>query len=153
MYLYSGTRNTAGTALNADQSVVIGANAKTIATNTNNAGYKLIVNGKVKVKDEVYILNTASHWADYVFEDDYKLKSLSEVEDFINKNVHLPNMPSAKEIETNGIPMAEITTKQQEKIEELTLYIIEQNKKIESLEKMREEMDSLKKLVEKLNKN
>jgi hypothetical protein len=153
MYLYSGTRNATRTALNDDQSVVIGANSKTIATNPNNAGYKLLVHGKVKVKDEVYILNTAAHWADYVFAPEYKLKSLSEVESFINKNGHLPNMPSAKEIETNGIPMAEITTKQQEKIEELTLYIIEQDKKIEALQKMKEEMDSLKKLVEKLNKN
>jgi len=114
--------------------------------------YKFIVNGRAIFRDEILIQSSGS-WADYVFQDDYKLKSLSEVEDFINENGHLPNMPSAKEIETNGLPMAEITTKQQEKIEELTLYIIEQDKKIEALQKMKEEMDSLKKLVEKLNKN
>lgn len=108
---------------------------------TENAGYKLLVNGKVKVKDEILVSNVG--WADYVFKNDYKLQSLAEVESFIKQNGHLPNMPSAHEIETNGLPLASISTKQQEKIEELTLYLINQKK----------EIDELKKLVQQLVAN
>ena len=92
--------------------------------------YTLFVAGGL-LSEEVRI-NT--DWADYVFNDSYKLKSLNEVEEFINENGHLPNVPSAEEVEASGIEMGEITKIQQEKIEELTLYIIEQNKRIEALE-------------------
>lgn len=71
------------------------------------------------------------------------MQSLAEVESFIKQNGHLPNMPSAHEIETNGLPLASISTKQQEKIEELTLYLINQKK----------EIDELKKLVQQLVAN
>jgi hypothetical protein len=87
-------------------------------------------------------------WADYVFEKQYPLMSLSELEKFVIKNKHLPNVPTAKEIEENGIGLSETNRIFIEKIEELTLYLIEQNKdvtllkaKINSLEK---EVESLK---------
>ena len=86
---------------------------------------------------------TQNGWADYVFKKDYSLKSLEEVEKHINEKGHLPNVPSAKEVVENGINVAEMDAKLLEKIEELTLYSIEQNKKIkeqneriERLEKM-----------------
>ncbi|CAD7815143.1 hypothetical protein CHRY9390_02923 [Chryseobacterium aquaeductus] len=142
------------------QQVFIGENATSFlgnATLNNDLNYKLLVNGKIKAKDEVLVSNAG--WADYVFKEDYKLKSLPEVETFIKENGHLPNIPSAKEIETNGLPLAKISTLQQEKIEELTLYVIEQNKKIEAQNKkieelstMKQEMEALKTMVEQLKK-
>ncbi|MGB4850578.1 MAG: hypothetical protein WBP41_21810, partial [Saprospiraceae bacterium] len=71
---------------------------------------------------------------DYVFAPDYKSLSLSEVERFIQLHHHLPNIPSASEVEENGLAVGEMQSKMMEKIEELTLYIIELNKRIESLE-------------------
>lgn len=100
---------------------------------TTETTTKLIVNGKVRVKDEVWVKPTGLVWADYVFQKEYKLMSLKEVEDYIKSNGHLPNMPSAREIEIEGIAMGEIINKQQEKIEELTLYLIEMKKEISML--------------------
>ena len=68
------------------------------------------------------------------FAPDYELMTLHQVETFINENNHLPNVPSAEEIVDSGIDMAEMAAKQMEKIEELTLYIIDANKRIEKLE-------------------
>lgn len=112
----------------ARQAVAIGPNGLN-NTNTHGNTYKLIVNGKARIKDECLIIGTG--WADYVFEDNYNLLTLKEVEEFINKNGHLPNMPKTEEIEKNGLGLAQMTIKQQEKIEELTLYIIDLEKKIE----------------------
>ncbi|MEP5600828.1 MAG: hypothetical protein ABJL44_07365, partial [Algibacter sp.] len=69
---------------------------------------------------------------DYVFYKDYKLKTLTEVEQYINEKGHLPNIPSAKDVETNGLLLKEMNLKLLEKIEELTLYTIEQEKEIEA---------------------
>lgn len=63
----------------------------------------------------------------------YKLRSLTEVESFIKTNKHLPEIPSAAEVEKNGASVGEMQSKMMQKIEELTLYIIEQQKQIESL--------------------
>ncbi len=67
-------------------------------------------------------------WADYVFDKHYELKPLEEVESYIARNGHLPNVPSATKVESEGLNIGDIIRIQQEKIEELTLYIIEQNK-------------------------
>ena len=98
-------------------------------------GYRLYVNGGIlttKVKVANYC---SSSWADYVFASDYKLKPLSEVEAFIKENKHLPNVPSAIEIEKDGLDLADMQSKQMEKIEELTLYLIEMRKEIDLLKK------------------
>lgn len=98
------------------------------------SGFLLAVKGKV-ICEELKVKLYANGWPDYVFSNNYNLKSLHEVENFIEKNHHLPNMPSAKELDKNeGFLVSEMITKQQEKIEELMLYMIEQNKKILSLE-------------------
>lgn len=91
--------------------------------------YRLSIKGKVRA-EEIKVYNT---WADYVFTPNYILPSLKEVESYINKNGHLPNVPSAKEITDNGLKLGEMSKIQQEKIEELTLYLIQQNKEIEEL--------------------
>jgi hypothetical protein len=74
-------------------------------------------------------------WPDYVFADEYKLKSLAEVKKFIAENKHLPNIPSAKEIEKNGIQLGDMSNRLMEKVEELTLYIIGLQEQIDELKK------------------
>jgi hypothetical protein len=105
-------------------------NTPTTIGSANTSAYRLFVKGGI-LTDE---LRVATGWADYVFAKDYNLKPLSEVENFIEANGHLPNVPSAKQVEIEGISVGEMAKIQQEKIEELTLYIIELNKRIESLE-------------------
>ncbi len=96
------------------------------ADGVDTSGYNLFVKGGM-LTEEVRI-NMESGWADYVFHKDYNLKPLSEVEQFINENGHLPNVPSACQIDEQGIELGNMAKIQQEKIEELTLYIIQQNK-------------------------
>lgn len=98
--------------------------------------YRLTVAGKMRAH-EVKVYTT---WADYVFEDSYKLKPLAEVEQFIDENGHLPNVPSAKVIEEKGLEVGNMIKIQQEKIEELTLYAIEQQKENDQLRKDVEEL-------------
>jgi hypothetical protein len=94
-------------------------------------GYSLSVDGRI-MAEEVTVQNSTS-WPDYVFANDYKLMPLNELEASINKNKHLPNIPAAAEVEKNGITLGEMNRKLMEKVEELTLYIIELNKKNEAL--------------------
>jgi hypothetical protein len=96
-------------------------------------GYKLAVNGKIICEEVSVKLRTS--WPDYVFSNNYKLMSLNDLENYININKHLPEIPSSNEIEKNGINTSEIITKLLKSQEELTLYIIEQNKRIESIQK------------------
>jgi hypothetical protein len=106
-----------------------------IATDLTSAtfsdAYKLAVNGSIRAKRVV----VETGWSDFVFEKNYSLKNLQEVELYIKQNGHLPEIPSAKDIENNGGDLGELVKLQMQKIEELTLYLIEQNKKIELLEK------------------
>ncbi len=96
--------------------------------------YRLFVTGGILTEEiRVALGNGSGSWADYVFYEDYDLKPLSEVENFIIKNGHLPNVPSAAQVQADGINVAEMARIQQEKIEELTLYLIQQNKEIELL--------------------
>lgn len=92
--------------------------------------YRLAVNGAIHAK-ELVVSN--SGWADYVFDKDYDLMSLADVESFIEKNKHLPGIPAGSEIEGEGLPVGEMQKLHMQKIEELTLYIIQQNKEMEEL--------------------
>ncbi len=105
---------------------LIGGNAERIAT-----GYSLSVAGKI-IAEEVKVQLRAS-WPDYVFAKDYKLLPLAELEQSINKNKHLPNIPSAAEVEKDGISLGDMNKRLMEKVEELTLYIIDLNKKNNAL--------------------
>ncbi len=101
-----------------------------VGINTNNtAGYALAVNGNIRSKEVV----VESGWADYVFEKEYKLMTLDELKIFIQKNKHLPNIPSAKEVSENGLQVGNMQRMMMEKIEELTLYILELKKEIDQL--------------------
>lgn len=94
--------------------------------------YSLSVCGPIRTT-EVKV-EAASAWCDYVFEEDYGLASLEEVERFIVQYHHLPEIPSAKEVEAEGINVSQMMTLMMKKIEELTLYTIEQEKRIQELE-------------------
>lgn len=98
----------------------------------NTADYQLFVKGGILTE----AVTVAGNWADYVFDKGYKLKTLSEVEAFITENGHLPNVPSSKEVESSGVNLGEMARVQQEKIEELTLYMINLSKEIEGLKKI-----------------
>lgn len=96
--------------------------------------YKVVVDGKI-LSEEVRVQNSLG-WPDYVFDKNYKLRSLKEVENFIKKYNHLPNIPSAKKIEQEGIILGEMQTRMMEKIEELTLYILAQQKEIDQIKSL-----------------
>ena len=104
----------------------------------NSNLYKLSVNGKI-IAEEV-VIQLRPQWPDYVFSKNYKLTPLNQVEDFIYKNSHLPNIPSAKEIKDNGLQAGDILSKQMEKIEELTLYLIDLKKDVERLKRENAEL-------------
>ncbi len=93
--------------------------------------YTLYVNGGI-MSSEIWV-KIPDQWSDFVFEDNYRLRPLSEVEEFIINNGHLPEIPSAEQVAEEGINMGQMDAKLLQKIEELTLYVIEQDKKIESL--------------------
>jgi len=92
---------------------------------------KLFVNGHIKAK-EVVVSQTG--WPDFVFDENYNLPKLEDTEKFIKENKHLPNVPSAKTVEENGAGVAEMQKIMMQKIEELTLHIIDLNSKIKELE-------------------
>lgn len=107
-----------------------------------SGGYRLLVKGgMITEKIKVAVAGSAD-WADYVFEPSYKLMSLDKVESFIKENKHLPNVPSAEDMSKNGLDVMQTSAKLMEKIEELTLYMIEMNKEIKAL---KEENAKLKK--------
>ena len=103
-----------------------------IGTNSVPSGYKLAVDGNIRTRE---IRLDQDTWPDYVFEEGYDLPSLEEIQDFINKHGHLPNIPSAKEVESNGMAVGEMNKLLLEKIEQLMLFTIEQQKRIENLER------------------
>jgi hypothetical protein len=89
---------------------------------------KLSVNGNIRAKE---VKVESINWPDYVFEEGYDIGTLKGLESYIKTNKHLPEMPSAKEVETNGLAVSEMLKLQQKKIEELTLHLIELSKKVE----------------------
>jgi hypothetical protein len=119
-----------------------------INTNKLATGYALSVNGAI-ISTELRIQAFAS-WPDYVFKKEYRLLSLNEVEKQIKENGHLPNVDSADEIAENGFPVGQMNAKLMEKVEELTLYLIEQDKK---LVKQNEEIIALKEALQELKTN
>lgn len=120
-----------------------------VGIGTSNPRYKLDVNGGLHAKTlnidsvlcaEEIIVRT--NGADFVFANDYQLRPLSEVEAFIQENKHLPEIKSAQEMQENGVSVSELQTKLLQKIEELTLYLIQQE---ETIQELRQEVELLKK--------
>jgi hypothetical protein len=112
---------------------------------TDVGGMRMDAAGNVEFHGNVRatkVTVNAKWWSDFVFDVDYKLRPLSEVSAFIAQYKHLPDMPSESEVLANGIDVTNMQALQQQKIEELTLYVIE----------LRKEMDAVKKEMELLKK-
>ena len=115
-----------------------------VGIGTNNPkGFELGVNGKVAAT-EVKVA-TYSNWSDFVFYDDYQLPTLKEVEAHIQEKGHLKDIPSAEEVAKEGFYLGAMDAKLLQKIEELTLYTIEQEKKIQKLEKENTQLKTINK--------
>jgi hypothetical protein len=107
-----------------------------VGIGTTNPTQKLSVDGTVLAR-KVKVSQTPSDWPDYVFDSSYQLAPLHAVEKYIQQNKHLPELPSAAEVKNNGIDLGDNQAVLLKKIEELTLYIIEQDKRIKKLEEER----------------
>ncbi len=133
---------------NGDQTFVVYGNGRThigigrpLATGIC-ANAMLTVDGTILAKEVRVAISTTTHWADYVFEKDYKLMPLKDVEEYITVNKHLPEVPSSEDVQKNGVEVTEISAVLLKKIEELTLYTIELQKKLEA---QQQEINTLKK--------
>lgn len=113
---------------------------KKVGIGTSNPDELLTVNGIIHAK-EVKI-DLSGPLSDFVFKPTYKLMPLPEVEQFVKTNSHLPEIPSANEITKNGLSMGEMQNKLLQKVEELTLYAIQQNKEIVEQRKDRKELEA-----------
>lgn len=119
-----------------------------IGTEVPYYAYKLDVNGDIRAK-KIYVTNTLqaneiivkTTGADFVFSDDYQLRPLSEVKAFIEENKHLPEIKSAREMQENGVSVNELQTQLLQKIEELTLYLIQQEQTIQELRQKLEQLE------------
>ncbi|WP_443938779.1 hypothetical protein [Pedobacter sp. MW01-1-1] len=128
-------------------------NGGNVGVGTTNPSEKLTVNGKIKAKE---LKIEPSSWSDYVFDKEYKIMSLLDLEKYIKLNRHLPEVPNAKEVEANGIEVGEMNKLLLKKIEELTLHLIEkdkelkrerecineQNKRIENIESLQVKLEA-----------
>ena len=112
--------------------IIVGSSSTTIPMGST---YKLAVSGGILTEKVRVATNGTPFWADFVFDSTFKLKSLKEVEDFIKENKHLPDVPSTSDVTKNGIDLAETQAILLQKIEELTLYVIQQQKDINKLKK------------------
>jgi hypothetical protein len=107
-----------------------------VGIGTTSPAYELDVNGIVRANE--IIINTTG--ADFVFDENYQLKPLGELHTFIKKNKHLPEITPASVMEKEGIGLSEMNTKLLQKIEELTLYLIQQENKLQKQEITIEEL-------------
>jgi hypothetical protein len=133
--------------LTVNNKVLIGTNNTPASLGAiNTSGYRLFVDGGI-LTEEVLV---RTGWADYVFEKGYNLQPLEEVEQHIQTQGHLPGVPSAAKVETEGLKLAENAVNQQVKIEELFLYVIELNKTVQAL---KTENAELKARIEQMEKH
>jgi hypothetical protein len=118
-----------------------------VGIGTYSPDYELDVIGTIRAREVKVDLNGA----DFVFEKDYKLIPLNELERFVKEKRHLPEISPAEEMKKNGTDLGNLNSKLLQKIEELTLYTIEQHKQIEKLKKQNNAIEELKRLLELQN--
>ncbi|HXB42360.1 MAG TPA: hypothetical protein VNZ49_17610 [Bacteroidia bacterium] len=118
----------------------------------NYTSARLTVDGTIVTK-EIFVVDATGGWADYVFGKNYKLKTLPEIENYVQENKHLPNVPSAEEIKQTGQNISKLQVAQMEKIEELYLYIIEMNKNMTELNKKMEALQKENAELKEMIKN
>jgi hypothetical protein len=121
-----------GTSVASGRIILTTAQLQVGTVTTTPTDYKVAIAGKM-ICEEVRVKLQSSSWPDYVFHKNYKLPTLNEVEKFIDEYKHLPNIPSAAEVERDGIAVGDMQKRLMEKVEELTLYVIELKKEIEAL--------------------
>jgi hypothetical protein len=121
------------------------------------AGYSLYVANGILTEKVKVAIKTSANWADYVFDKKYQLMPLSKVENYIQQNRHLPGIPSAAEVVKEGIDLAEMNAKLLAKVEELTLYIMIQDKRSNAQELListvNKKLNTLQQQVKQLKKN
>lgn len=122
-------------------------------TSCTGANFDLLVNNGIKTEE--LICEPKSNWCDYVFDKDYHLKSIEKVDQYIAENGHLEGIPTAEEVEEKGINVGEMNTKLLKKVEELTLYTIRQEEKIDKqtkkIKKQSEKIKTLKKQKKRID--
>jgi hypothetical protein len=144
-----GVVNYTGGYADATKSFVINGTTGYFGIGTSLPDSKLAVKGQVHANEVKVDLNVPG--PDYVFEKDYKLTSLEEIKNYIDQNKHLPEVPSAKEMEKNGVQLGEMNMLLLKKIEELTLYVIELKKRDdESIMRSREQQKQIDELKSKI---
>jgi hypothetical protein len=127
-YLAFQVFNPSGTQISTTALVVNGSGQVGVNTTNIPASYQFAVNGSILATAVAVQLYTA--WPDFVFEGNYSLPSLSDVKEYIEQHHHLMNIPTGKEIEINGLDLGAMQKAQMQKIEELTLYAIDADKRI-----------------------
>lgn len=135
---YSGNKNLYFTGLNGGTGNTLFFNYANVGIGTSTPDYKLDVIGTIRAHEII----VSTEGADFVFDIDYELKSLSEVESHIESYGHLPDVPSAQKMQTEGVAISEMQTMLLQKVEELTLYVIAQDKKIEAQQLRIEDLES-----------
>ena len=121
-----------------------------VGIGTMAPGYKLEVNGSLK--STTIQVDVKPNWPDYVFDSGYQLPSLTEIEKYLQQNHHLPEVPAAETVKKEGIDLADNQAVLLKKIEELTLYVIEQDKQIKQLEGLKKEVEALKAAIQQMQK-
>ncbi len=114
---------------------VVGIGNTTDLASTSTTPYKLFVAGGIRTR-KLKVDAAATLWPDYVFEPTYGLRSLASLEAFIKANKHLPDVPSADDVNKDGVDVGDVQAALLKKVEELTLYVIEQGKEIKMLQKI-----------------
>ena len=137
------------TSLSGNRDSFLNVDNGNVGIGTNQPESKLhVAGGDVKVTGGSFIDNSVRIVPDYVFEPDYELMPLSELQDFIHQKRHLPNIPSAKEIKQGGLNLSQTQMRLLEKIEELTLYTLAQEKTIQQLQSDESNLESRFKQLE-----
>lgn len=136
-----GTTETVLMTIRTDNKVGIGTALSSSSLPSDANQFRLFVKDGIRT-EKVKVDLASTGWGDYVFEPSYRLRPLAELEAFIQVHKHLPEVPSEKELQENGLNLGEMHKMQMVKIEELTLYLIEQQKQIEAL---KAEIEVLKK--------
>lgn len=142
--LYIANSNTTSPLVYGDFSAKFIAIGDVTASNAKRDGlaaqYGLLVQKGILTEKIKVATLTSTDWADYVFEEGYELMSLEKIEQFIKENKHLPNVPTTQEMMAGGSDLIKTDAKLLEKIEELTLYMIEMNKEIKALKLENQEL-------------
>ncbi len=121
--------------LNGDGKLVIGKSGLNGTLTKWEGSYKLFVEDGILTEKVRVAVKTSSDWADYVFDENYKVMPLPQLEAYVQQNKHLPGVPSAQDVVNNGVDLQKMDATLLQKVEELTLIVIQQQKELDKLKK------------------